>query len=855
MANYGERYWGGWQSMSKKGYLYISQIDYVGTSDKIKIIGNGLSINYVFGDWNDPLVKLQAEFSIVNDREDFFELLPLLSAEEREYKITIIAIGDVTDTTLFEGFINCDTTSQKYLHKQIIRFAASGYLNKLEDNHPPSIDILQNMTFINVINEILNSTGAGFPIFINSKLHAEGDVLEVGQTLFNKNGFYTEVFWTDNVDRVSSAQILKDILISFDCYIYWWNGGWFIDRYEDIWWEGYVDYVMYLPNSLYGPDDIGEVISIAVIPTKDISEFVFTDQSQTIYHLPGLKTIQINLQDERLSNLVLSDFSNIENIPITGATNTLPEYRQWLRYEDDHMAWFDFGKPKGVIKNSIHRLLGSYPPPYLEKAKGLYTSFKSTVGSDDDQLNIKFKYVVSTLVSNFGYQPTGGYAPPAYTGKLEDYSFHFSWFLKNTSGQFIMQLNDVWKMIPGDETAQMQYVVVEGSSFDAKTNSCEVNITIPLGLVDTYQAGIYSGKLRGEISFVLGIGAEHLEDANSIMIEPLNAWYGDFEITTTGGLQDNVITGTINTKFLNKKEIPLTLYDMENYNYKNGILRNGPDGLVIRTERWGVSGGESQIAERGVVYSQSTMPTVADDKILSGTGFGSYSSIMQAVPGTTYFVRAYAIDGDGTVYYGQEETFTTDSLNIGSYHQGGIIGYLYQPGDPGYDPDLTHGIIVSMQDVSADSFWCSLTNGGPYSVSAYDRELRNIALGTGGGQANTDKMEANNYINNYAVKAVLNYAYDGYTDWVMPDAMELWRIRPNKVKIGGFAAGWYWSSSEVDTGMGNVSFDGHIGIFNTGSVTSNTEWKFAWAVNFANTGNPDYYRKNNHMRVRAIRYF
>jgi len=72
------------------------------------------------------------------------------------------------------------------------------------------------------------------------------------------------------------------------------------------------------------------------------------------------------------------------------------------------------------------------------------------------------------------------------------------------------------------------------------------------------------------------------------------------------------------------------------------------------------SDGGAPITARGVCWSTSAAPTVALSTLTSdGTGFGSFtSSITGLLPSTTYHVRAYATNSQGTGY-GQEQTFVT----------------------------------------------------------------------------------------------------------------------------------------------------------------------------------------------------
>ena len=70
--------------------------------------------------------------------------------------------------------------------------------------------------------------------------------------------------------------------------------------------------------------------------------------------------------------------------------------------------------------------------------------------------------------------------------------------------------------------------------------------------------------------------------------------------------------------------------------------------------------GGSYIISRGVVWSTSTLPTIAlSTKTINGAGAGNFaSSITGLSQSTTYYVRAYATNSTGTSY-GTQISFTT----------------------------------------------------------------------------------------------------------------------------------------------------------------------------------------------------
>ena len=69
--------------------------------------------------------------------------------------------------------------------------------------------------------------------------------------------------------------------------------------------------------------------------------------------------------------------------------------------------------------------------------------------------------------------------------------------------------------------------------------------------------------------------------------------------------------------------------------------------------------GGTTVTERGICFATHTTPTIADTKVTRGTGTGWFVATAENLtPNTTYYVRAYATNGDGTAY-GEEYEFTT----------------------------------------------------------------------------------------------------------------------------------------------------------------------------------------------------
>ena len=93
------------------------------------------------------------------------------------------------------------------------------------------------------------------------------------------------------------------------------------------------------------------------------------------------------------------------------------------------------------------------------------------------------------------------------------------------------------------------------------------------------------------------------------------------------------------------------------------------------TEATAVSGGNvtsdggAEVTARGVCWGTNQNPTTDDNKTVDGNGIGEFvSNISELSDSTTYYVRSYATNSEGTSY-GEEYSFTT--LKIVDDNEGG----------------------------------------------------------------------------------------------------------------------------------------------------------------------------------------
>lgn len=102
-----------------------------------------------------------------------------------------------------------------------------------------------------------------------------------------------------------------------------------------------------------------------------------------------------------------------------------------------------------------------------------------------------------------------------------------------------------------------------------------------------------------------------------------------------------------------KSDIPtVTTLAVDNISFKSA---EGGGNVTL-------SGGLA-VTERGLCWSTSHNPTVSDSHANNGTSTGSFSVTMTGLePSTIYYVRAYAVNDNGTAYGNEMSFTTTDSL-------------------------------------------------------------------------------------------------------------------------------------------------------------------------------------------------
>ncbi|NTU59006.1 MAG: DUF1566 domain-containing protein [Chlorobiaceae bacterium] len=143
------------------------------------------------------------------------------------------------------------------------------------------------------------------------------------------------------------------------------------------------------------------------------------------------------------------------------------------------------------------------------------------------------------------------------------------------------------------------------------------------------------------------------------------------------------------------------------------------------------------------------------NKFVSGLFTKSYRSLVKYALVCTVIAPSAV----STVYAAEAQAVApaASTLKIGENYGGGKVAYIYQVGDEGYVAGQTHGLIAAKEDLGSGASW------------------------------------------EKAIKLCREYNGGGFTDWRLPNKVELNRLFVTRATVGGFENHhYYWSSTESD---------------------------------------------------------
>jgi hypothetical protein len=548
------------------GYIYL-QRDGGSYQMPLTLKKESLEIRNIFPSMEDPIARMNCTFTIVNDLSDFFTLIPLITTALGQVRVVVTDERDSNPDYLFIGFLNCETVNQKLLKWSDITLTASGYISKLQNEYPDSVNSLQYTSLVDTIIDCLVLTGSEDPLHINISLYENNSAPASNQTLFNRIDAFQEVWWKNNHERMSALEILTSIMKSFNCYLYWANNKWVIRHYEDFG-DLLPHFVVYDVNSSasYGYTDTGTTYdpSYGAFYIHDLTSIEGTQEMSVV---PGLREYDIRLDLKKYWNLFYPDLADMYES--TDPTPALNSRRQWWAYDNvTDMTWDQntFGKPFRDIENSAYRYGDDLDASSgYGEVSGLSTRFNLTA-QYDTVLNIKFKFGIPNLTYLYA------------SGLREDITITFHYYLCTYDSveanrdyfDHSDDSTDTWTFVAdGDPRVNYNTVVITAADLDDDLWTYEASINVPIGEI----SGVLdsSGEIE-DLDLIFCLGTEVCSQAGESDKAANSCYYGDIVATVSEEPKDNLIEGVITTDFVEKKQITLDLFDA-GWSYRNSLFR------------------------------------------------------------------------------------------------------------------------------------------------------------------------------------------------------------------------------------------------------------------------------------------
>ncbi|MFA5203470.1 MAG: MBG domain-containing protein [Lentisphaeria bacterium] len=233
----------------------------------------------------------------------------------------------------------------------------------------------------------------------------------------------------------------------------------------------------------------------------------------------------------------------------------------------------------------------------------------------------------------------------------------------------------------GDDSWNAALPVTQSLTVAQKTLTATAeNKTRSFGAANPAFSIAYTGLANGDTAAVLDTPPMAVCSATA------TSGVGTYPITVSGGSDTNYALSCVAGTLTIMTALPT-------------VTTTVPAAIGTTTATSGgmvTSDGGAAVTARGVCWSTTATPTVADARTADGAGTGAFTSTLTKLsPGTTYYVRPYATNSAGTGY-GEPCSFTTPGAAGADFV---VTGIVLTPALPAVGGKLTATITVKNQGI------------------------------------------------------------------------------------------------------------------------------------------------------------
>ena len=528
--------------------------DGYGVHDTIYIRTKAVVLTVNYQGENIPVIGAGAKVVFVN-QGSFNDYDDLLTSYEKQF----LCVIEWDSQIVFEGFSVCDLNEQQLLPFAEITLQFTNYIRKLDSNYLTLLNTIDGRNdLLSIVQDALAITELEYDIFVNSTLFENSMDDNDGNTFLPQTYLENSIFYQNLDEYDDTYTVLNKLLLSFGAFLYAYGQKWIIERLENVGRIG--DWVYYELASLSGKvtDSLRQSIN------KQDGDFRYTESSQNLSYDSGIHTLIIDIVDKLFETLVFNNFDADTILTVPDGDPAAGELvaKTWYVNETEEST-FD----SGILYKDIQRWFYWFGGGYGVGAnRGMYYLFSvqraATLGGITN-LTVEYKMERPTgFAAGFG----------VVTGRF---------FLRVNSG--IAADEYVIKTTLGFDLSATPTVLEVDCSISDDSDIVTVSMIIDIEDIAT-GLGLDLGGIQ---DFIIGFlpFSYTLAGSGTVYYNPFN-YIGDFKIVCNPVAIDNEIKTVLNENFIKEESVSLTLFDVNDLNYINGLSLS--DGS--RTTAWDSEG-------------------------------------------------------------------------------------------------------------------------------------------------------------------------------------------------------------------------------------------------------------------------